>query len=105
MPPLRNQATKSNNLPTSPPRCEVGDVLILWTRETYTIFAIGTVCRPGQRDFRGQRDVVHTVTRLDAIAAARPLLGADSRILLLDIDTGRWSEISRRSPSTRGPCR
>jgi hypothetical protein len=71
----------------------VGDVLILWTSETYTIYAVGKVRRTGQRDFQGQENTKHLMTLEAAIEAARTTARTRGRIHIVNIDTGRWSEI------------
>jgi hypothetical protein len=72
----------------------VGDVLILQTARSYTIFALGRVSRDGQHDFSGDPNVQHVSDRDAALVAAKALLIAGRRILLRDLDSGEWSEIS-----------
>ena len=74
--------------PTQP-----GDVLILRTSKSYTIYAVGSVEKKGQRDFTGQEHVQALRTRAAATTAAKALVAPRGRIHLLDIDTGDWSEI------------
>jgi hypothetical protein len=70
-----------------------GDVLILKTAKSYTVFALGRVSRDGQRDFDGDPNVQHASDRDAALVAARALIAAGRRILLRDLDTGEWSEM------------
>ena len=72
----------------------VGDVLILQTAKSYTIFALGRVSKDGQRDFDGDPNVQHVSDRDAALVAAKALLVAGRRILLRDLDSGEWSEFS-----------
>jgi hypothetical protein len=96
-----NPASHYSSHPTTPrSRATVGDVLILWTSETYTIYAVGRVRRTGQCDFQGQDNVKHLTSWTTAIEAARTIARARGRIHIVNIDTGRWSEIgaaARRS--------
>jgi hypothetical protein len=73
---------------------EVGDVLILRTSRSYTVYAVGAVSVSGQRDFNGSRTVTHTPDRAGAVRMAKSLLVPSGRIHLLDIDTEDWSEIT-----------
>lgn len=73
---------------------QAGDVLILRTARTFSVYAVGLVSRDGQQDFQGQENVNHVTGRAAAVAAAKTLVVPGRRILLQDIDTGEWSEIS-----------
>jgi hypothetical protein len=73
---------------------KIGDVLVLRTRQSYTIYAVGAVARLGQQDFKEQAGVMHVPTHKEAVQAAKSLLGPEGRIYLLDIDTAEWSEIA-----------
>jgi hypothetical protein len=75
-------------------QARVGDVLILKTAKSYTIFALGRVSTNGQRDFDRDPNVQHVSDRDAALIAAKALLATGRRILLRDLDTGEWSEIS-----------
>jgi hypothetical protein len=77
-------------IPTKP-----GDVLILQTKVSYTIYAVGSVALKGQQDFHRRMNVRHVRTRSVAIAAAKAMVIPTGRIYFLDIDTGEWSEIDR----------
>jgi hypothetical protein len=72
----------------------VGDVLILQTAKSYTVFAVGRVSKDGQRDFDSEPNVQHVSDSEAAFAAARALRAPGRRILLRDLDTGEWSEVS-----------
>jgi hypothetical protein len=53
---------------------QVGDVLILQTNKSFTIYAVGLVTKEGQQDFCGQTNVTHAPDR-----AAAGLEGPSSR--------------------------
>jgi hypothetical protein len=72
---------------------EIGDVLILHTSHSFTVYAVGPVTVSGQRDFSSSRTVTHTPDHAGAVRAAKSLLAPGHRIHLLDIDTHAWSEI------------
>jgi hypothetical protein len=73
---------------------KIGDVLILATSRSYTIYAVGSVSEAGQHDFSRQQKVTHVASRTDALKAAKALVAPGGRIYLLNIDTADWSEIS-----------
>ena len=73
---------------------EVGDVLILGTRQSYTVYAVGSVATARQNDFSHSELVVHVPTHAEAVDIARALVVPGGRIYLSDIDTGEWSEIA-----------
>jgi hypothetical protein len=73
---------------------QVGDVLILRTERTFSVHAVGRVSKDGQQEFRGQADVKYVGDLAAALAEARDLLVPGRRIFLLDMDSGKWSEIS-----------
>jgi hypothetical protein len=86
----------------------IGDVLMLRTTQTFTIFAVGLIAKDGQQDFAGGRSgVAHTTDMEGAVAVARSLRRPGQRIFLLDIDDGEWSEISPdgRQPHVVSPRR
>jgi hypothetical protein len=72
----------------------VGDVLILQTTQSYTVYAVGQASRAGQQDFSNETDVKYANDFAAAVAQAKALAGTGRRIFLLDIDVGDWSEIS-----------
>ena len=73
---------------------EIGDVLILRTSQSYTVYAVGSVAAAGQHDFSHSEQVRHVLTRAEAVTTAKALVAPGGRIHLLDIDTGKWSEIA-----------
>ena len=73
---------------------EIGDVLILRTRMSYTVYAVGSVAIAGQHDFSHSERVRHVGTHAEAVTTAKALIVPGGRIHLLDIDTGEWSEIA-----------
>ena len=80
---------------------EIGDVLILRTSLSYTVYAVGSVVTAGQHDFSHSERVRHVATHAEAVETAKALVAGRAerpgepggRIYLLDIDTGEWSEI------------
>ena len=73
---------------------EIGDVLILRTSVSYTVYAVGRVTTAGQTDFSHGQPPHHVATYAEAVKAAKAIVAPRGRIYLLDIDTGEWSEIS-----------
>ncbi len=73
---------------------QVGDVLILRTERTFSVHAVGRVSKDGQQEFRGQADVKYVGDLAAALAEATDLLVPGRRIFLLDMDSGKLSEIS-----------
>jgi hypothetical protein len=71
-----------------------GDVLILLTAKSYTVFAVGRVSKDGQCDFDGEPNVQYTRRRDEALDVANALLVPGRRILVQDLDTGVWSDVS-----------
>jgi hypothetical protein len=72
-----------------------GDVLILQTATSFTVYAIGTVFEDGQQEFyRQAQHVKHVSDRAVAVAGAKALVAPGRRIFLRNIDTDEWSEIS-----------
>jgi hypothetical protein len=76
----------------------IGDVLILKTTTTYTIYAVGRVSEDGQQDFGIPSDVSHANDYLAALAQATALLAPGQHMFLLNIDTDQWSEIPQKPP-------
>ena len=72
---------------------QIGDVLILWTNQTFTDYAVGNVFTAGQQDFAAQKNVKHERERAAAVAVAKTLVVPGSRIFIRNIDTDDWSEI------------
>ena len=73
---------------------EIGDVLILRTSVSYTVYAVGSVAAAGQHDFSHSEPVRHVSTHAEAVTTAKALVVPGGRIYLLDIDTAEWSQIS-----------
>jgi hypothetical protein len=71
-----------------------GDVLILWTDQSFIVYAVGQVINDGQQDFRAQTNVKYVRDRSAAVAEAKALVVPGRRIFLRNLDTGDWSEIS-----------
>jgi hypothetical protein len=70
-----------------------GDVLILQTTQSYTIYAVGRVSREGQQDVAGEKDVKYENDYGAAFAQAKTLVAPGRRIFLRNIDADDWSEI------------
>jgi hypothetical protein len=79
---------------TKPIQTRAGDVLILNTAKAYIVFAVGRVSKDGQLDFNHEPKVQHVSDSDTAIATAKALRAPGQRILLRDLDTGEWSEVS-----------
>jgi hypothetical protein len=71
-----------------------GDVLILWTTQSYAVHAIGRVSTDGQQDLGGEANVKNEVAYAAAMARAKALLVAGGRIFFRNIDTGDWKQIA-----------
>lgn len=71
-----------------------GDVLILLTEQSFTVYAVGPVSVDGQQDFHKGANVKHVTDRTTALAEATALVVPGRRIFLLNIDSGVWSEIA-----------
>jgi hypothetical protein len=74
---------------------EIGDVLILRTSQSFTVYVVGSVAAAGQHDFSHHQQVSHVTTHAEAVKTAKALVAPHGKIYLLDIDTAKWSEISR----------
>jgi len=72
----------------------IGDVLILLTTQSYTIYGVGRVSREGQQDLGNQTDIKYANDRAAAVAEAKALVAPRGKIFLQNIDTNDWSEIS-----------
>ena len=66
----------------------VGDVLILETRHSFTIYAVAEVSQDGQQACGAHMKVTHTRNREAAVAQARAAVLAGRRIFVRDLDTG-----------------
>ena len=71
-----------------------GDVLILWTTQSYTVHAVGRVSKDGQQDFSSEANVQYEIDYAGAVAQAKALVLPGRRIFFRNIDTGDWNEIS-----------
>ena len=74
---------------------QLGDVLILHTASSSSIYAVRPVSTAGQQGFSGGMRVQHVSS--EAAAAAKALVGRGGRIFLCDIDTAEWREISNNN--------
>jgi hypothetical protein len=72
---------------------QVGDVLILQTKQSYTIYAVGRVSKNGQQDFGSGKDVKYKNDYGAAVAEAKALLVGGRRMFLRNIDADDWSEL------------
>jgi hypothetical protein len=71
-----------------------GDVLILQTDKSFTAFAVGIVSTNGQLDFHSEADVKYLTDRTAAVTLAKSLVTPGRRIVVRNIDTNAWAEIS-----------
>ena len=78
-----------NRIPT-----RIGDVLILETTQSYTIYGVGKVSKDGQQDFGSHTDITYADDRASAVIQANALVAPGRKIFFRNIDTGEWSEIS-----------
>jgi len=72
---------------------KIGDVLILWTAESFTVYSVGHVFADGQQDFAAQKNVRHERERAAAVAVAKTLVVPGRKIFIRNIDKDEWSEI------------
>ena len=72
---------------------QIGDVLILWTAESFTAYVVGNVFADGQQDFAAQKNVKQERDHAAAVAVAKTLLVPGRRIFIRNIDKDEWSEI------------
>ena len=78
---------------------EIGDVLILQTTQSYTVYAVGRVSERGQQDFGHDAKTAYIEDYGAAIAQATALVGSGGRIFLRNLDTRTWFEIPRSEAS------
>jgi hypothetical protein len=71
----------------------IGDVLILETTQSYTIYGVGKVSKDDQQDFGSQTDITYANDHAAAVTQAKALVAQGRKIFLRNIDTGEWSEI------------
>ena len=72
----------------------VGDISILSTARSFTIYVVGRVSQDGQQGFDTQAKTTHLPDEAAARAQAKAIVKPRQKIFLRDIDTGKWSEIS-----------
>jgi hypothetical protein len=72
----------------------LGDVLILWTTQSYAVHAVGRVSKDGQQDFSSESNVHYEIDYAAALAQAKALVVPGGRIFFRNIDTFDWNEIS-----------
>jgi hypothetical protein len=72
----------------------VGDVLIVGTTQSYTIYGVGKVSEDGQQDLGRQTDITYAKDQAAAVTQARALVAPGRKIFYSNIDTGEWSEMS-----------
>jgi hypothetical protein len=71
----------------------IGDVLILGTTQSYTIYGVGKVSKDGQQDFGRQTGITYANDHAAAVTQAKALVAPGRKIFFGNIDTGEWSEI------------
>jgi hypothetical protein len=71
-----------------------GDVLILWTTQSFAVHAVGRVANDGQQDFSSEAKVNYEIDYTAAVARAKALVLPGGRVFFRNIDTGDWNEIS-----------
>ena len=79
---------------TQPIPTQVGDVLVLWTSRTFTVYAVRQAAKNAQQDFGTQRNVRYVRDRITAVHEAKALVVPGRRMFLWNIDTGDWSEVA-----------
>jgi hypothetical protein len=73
---------------------QLGDVLILMTNHSFTLYAVGQVTKSGQQDFDTHVNLKYPRDRATALAEAKALVVPGRRIFFRNLDTGDWSEIA-----------
>jgi hypothetical protein len=68
--------------------------LILKTERSFTLYVVGRVAADGQEDFSSSESAAQVASHEAAVDEAKRLAKPGSRIILRDIDTGEWSQIS-----------
>jgi hypothetical protein len=71
-----------------------GDVLILVTTQTFTMYAVVTVGADGQQDFGTGISGGHFSELTAAVKRAKGLTGPGGSVYLVNIDTGDWRMMS-----------
>ena len=72
---------------------EIGDVLILQTTRSYTVYAVGRVTERGQQDFGHDAKTAYIADYDAAVAHATALVRPGASIFVRNLDTGAWSEL------------
>jgi len=72
----------------------IGDVLILGTTQSYTVFGVAKVSKDGQQDFGRQPDITYVNDHAAAVIQAKALVAPGRKIFFGNIDTGEWSAIT-----------
>lgn len=72
---------------------ERGDVVILRTDHSFTIYVVGLVSKSGQQDHHTQTQLKYATDRDAAETNAKAIVAPGGRIFFRDIDTNEWSEI------------
>jgi hypothetical protein len=78
---------------------KIDDVLVLCTKQSFTLHVVGKVLRDGQQDFCKPGEVSYIGDRDEAMVLARSLVARGRRIFIVDIDTHQWSEIPAENRS------
>ena len=78
---------------TKPIPSRPGDVLVLSTTQSFTIYAVGLVDAEGQQDFGRPADVTYISDLAEAMAEAKRQCAAGCRIFLVNVDTSQWKEV------------
>jgi hypothetical protein len=73
---------------------QLGDVLILRTKKSFVVYAVGSVSHAGQQDFHDRQQVRYFPGRDAALDASKALIAPGGRVYLLDLDTAQWSKIA-----------
>jgi hypothetical protein len=71
----------------------VGDVLILHTSSTFSVYAVGVITEDGQQGFNANMAVGHLSDRAAAVTRATRLRQSRRRIFFQNIDTHEWAEL------------
>jgi hypothetical protein len=72
-----------------------GDVLILFTAQSFAVHAFGPVSEDSQQDFHSHANVKYEPDQVAAVAGARAVVNAGGHIFFRNLDSGEWSEIPR----------
>ena len=72
-----------------------GDVLILCTANSLSVYVVGRVSMDGQQSFRHEHEVQYLPDRGSAVDAAKALQMTGRRTFLLNMDTRGWREIAQ----------